>query len=174
MHTPVNRVKVRLAEHSKQDFRILLLRCLAPLLDYWMRSVPPSLSTPYLEAFDGCLEAAHRVTLGASGREIYEEELLSVRARLPDRLKGLALRRRAETAPEAFCSCVLAVAQALFDIGGPVARELFGLEKLATKERGRFTSFLEKRSKLAREFETCWNANRGALDKWTKGIRGGV
>ena len=82
-----------------------------------MRSVPPSLSTPYLEAFDGCLEAAHRVTLGASGREIYEEELLSVRARLPDRLKGLALRRRAETAPEAFCSCVLAVAQALFDIG---------------------------------------------------------
>ena len=37
--TPVNRVKVRLAEHSKQDFRILLLRCLAPLLDYWMRSV---------------------------------------------------------------------------------------------------------------------------------------
>ena len=50
---------------------------------------------------------------------------------------------------------------------------MFGLEKLATKERGRFTSFLEKRSKLAREFETCWNANRGALDKWTKGIRGG-
>ena len=40
-------------------------RHLAPLLDYWMRSVPPSLSTPYLEAFDGCLEAAHRVTLGA-------------------------------------------------------------------------------------------------------------
>ena len=39
----VNRVKARLAEHSKQDFRILLLRCLAPLLDYWMRSVPPSL-----------------------------------------------------------------------------------------------------------------------------------
>ena len=29
---------------------------------------------------------------------------------------------------------------------------MFGLEKLATKERGRFTSFLEKRSKLAREF----------------------
>ena len=51
---------------------------------------------------------------------------------------------------------------------------MFGVEKLATKERGRFTSFLEKRSKLAREFETCWNANRGALDKWTKGIRGGV
>ena len=81
-------MKARLADHSKQDFRILLVRCLAPLLDYWMRSVPPSLSTPYLEAFDGCLEAAHRVTLGASGREIYEEELLSVRARLPDRLKG--------------------------------------------------------------------------------------
>ena len=151
----VNCVKARLAEYSKQDFRILLVRCLAPLLDYWMRSVPPSLSTPYLEAFDGCLEAAHRVTLGASGREIYEEELLSVRARLPDRLKGLALRRRAETAPEAFCSCVLAVAQALFDIGGPVARELFGVEKLATKERGRFAIFLQKRSKLAREFEIC-------------------
>ena len=90
-----------LRDHSKQDFRILLVRCLAPLLDYWMRSVPPSLSTPHLEAFDRCLEAAHRVSLGASGREIYEEELLSVRARLPDRLKGLALRRRAETAPEA-------------------------------------------------------------------------
>jgi hypothetical protein len=42
----VNCVKARLAEHSKQDFRILLVRCLAPLLDYWMRSVPPCRGVP--------------------------------------------------------------------------------------------------------------------------------
>ena len=50
---------------------------------------------------------------------------------------------------------------------------LNGVEKLATKERGRFATFLQRRSKLAREFEICWNANRGALERWTKNIRGG-
>ena len=43
----------------------------------------------------------------------------------------------------------------LFDIGGPVAKELFGVEKLATKERGRFASFLQKRSKLARVYDAA-------------------